>query len=167
MLELSTRMLQIFPVSPSVQDDPLGLWNTSIERFGTTCVTFVGSLELSLPVFDSPPPATVAVSVTINADPPGPDNEHLDEEWVRFRNDGPAALDLTGWTVADESSSNRYTFADLVLAPGATVTLYTGCGTDTDAARYWCSDGFPIWNNDGDTVFLRDRSGTDVIAQGY
>ncbi len=109
----------------------------------------------------------VAVSVTINADPPGPDDEHLAEEWVRFRNDGATPLDLTGWTVADESSSNRYTFAALVLAPGATVILFTGCGTDTGDARYWCSDGFPIWNNDGDTVFLRDPSGTDVVAQGY
>lgn len=113
------------------------------------------------------PAPGVALSVEINADPPGRDDEHLEDEWVRFRNDGAAPLDLDGWTVADESSSNRYRFIALVLEPGAAVTLFSGCGTDDGDHRYWCRDRYPVWNNDGDTVFLRDVSGTDILAVGY
>ena len=41
--------------------------------------------------------------------------------------------------------------------PGAAVTLFTGCGTDTDVERYWCNSDSAVWNNGGDTVFLRAR----------
>jgi len=76
-------------------------------------------------------------------------------------------LDLNGWTVADESASHRYTFRNLIVQPGASVTLYTGCGTDTDTDRYWCNTGSAVWNNTGDTVFLRDPNGNLVISETY
>jgi hypothetical protein len=45
--------------------------------------------------------------------------------------------------VADESASNRYGFDELRLDPGRSVTLFSGCGTDDDARRYWCASGVP------------------------
>ena len=100
-------------------------------------------------------------------DAPGDDNHNLDEEWVRFTNTGTAPVDLSGWHVADESSSHRYTFDDLTLVPGAAVTLFTGCGSDTESERYWCNADSAVWNNSGDTVFLRDPSGNNVVAETY
>lgn len=108
-----------------------------------------------------------SIAVDGQYDAPGDDNDNLDEEWVRFTNRGGAPVDLTGWQVADESSSHRYTFGDLTLAPGASVTLFTGCGSDSDTERYWCNSDSAVWNNSGDTVFLKDPSGNNVVAETY
>jgi micrococcal nuclease len=109
----------------------------------------------------------IAVDIDIHPDAAGDDNVNLNDEWVRFINAGEADLDLDHWTVADESASHRYTFGELVLAPGAEVTLFTGCGTDTASARYWCNTGSAVWNNGGDTVFLRDPAGNIVASRSY
>jgi len=110
---------------------------------------------------------SVAISVEINPNPPGDDNEHLVDEWVRFTNDGANPVDLTGWGVKDESSSHRYTFGPFVLGPGASVTLRTGCGTDTATDLYWCEPSGAVWNNGRDTVFLTDPAGNIVVSAPY
>jgi micrococcal nuclease len=114
-------------------------------------------------VLDDP----VAVDIDMHPDAAGDDNVNLNDEWVRFVNAGDTDLDLEQWTVADESATHRYTFAELVLAPGAAVTLFTGCGTDTDSERYWCNTDSAVWNNRGDTVFLRDPAGNIVASRTY
>ncbi len=109
----------------------------------------------------------VEIGIGVNADAPGDDGLNLNGEWVRFTNAGVEAIDLDGWEVADESSSHRYTLADLRLAPGADVTLFSGCGPDEETARYWCVSGGAVWNNSGDTVFLRDPNGNIVASLTY
>ena len=102
----------------------------------------------------------------INPDPDGPDREHLDDEYVVFENAGNEPLDLSGWTVED-AAGRTYTFPDgYVLDAGATVTLRTGTGTDTDADLYWGS-GAAVWNNDGDTVIVRNSDGDPVLRETY
>ncbi len=107
------------------------------------------------------------IAIEVEPDPPGDDTLNLNGEWVRFTNRGSTTLDLTGWEVADESASNRYRFGALTVAPGAAVTLFSGCGTDTDTERFWCSERSAIWNNAGDTVLLRDRNGSTVASLSY
>ena len=109
----------------------------------------------------------VDIGVEVNADAPGDDGENLNGEWVVFTNLGAAPVDLDGWEVADESASHRYEFADLRLAAGAEVSLLSGCGRDDDTTRHWCASGSAIWNNSGDTVFLRDANGNIVVAYSY
>jgi len=109
----------------------------------------------------------VSIVIDVNADAPGDDNENLNGEWVRFTNGSDAPVDLDGWQVADESATHRHLFADRTLAPGASVTLFTGCGVDTDDAVYWCKTDSAVWNNGGDTVFLRDANGNVVAVSGY
>jgi len=109
----------------------------------------------------------VDIVIDVNADAPGDDGVNLNGEWVRFTNAGADAADLDGWEVADESASHRYTFSDLRLEPGAEVTLFSGCGPDDATARYWCVSGSAVWNNSGDTVFLRDRNGNIVVSLSY
>ena len=84
------------------------------------------------PLPNDAPPTTVDIDVHPDAE--GDDNTNLNDEWVRFTNAGTAPLDFNGWIVGDESSSHRYTFTDLVVDPGAAVTLSTGCGIDTAVA---------------------------------
>lgn len=106
--------------------------------------------------------------VELRYDAEGDDSQNLNDEWLRIRNDGNEAVDLTGWGIKDESASNRFTFpSGFTLSPGARVTIYSGCGDDTDIALYWCSSGSAIWNNDGDTAFLTDPSGNTHTSQSY
>ncbi len=115
----------------------------------------------------TPVASDASISIDGQFDAPGDDNFNLNEEWVRFTNSGGAPVDLSGWEVADESSSHRYTFEELTLAPGSSVTLHTGCGTDSEKERYWCNKDSAVWNNSGDTVFLRDASGNNVVSETY
>lgn len=94
----------------------------------------------------------------------GNDWYNLNDEYVVFKNGGNAAT-LTGWTVSDEYG-HEYTFLSFTLSAYATVTLYTGSGSDTSTKLYWGSDS-PIWNNDGDTVYLRDSSGALVDSYSW
>ncbi len=109
----------------------------------------------------------IAIRIDVHADAAGDDAENLNDEWVRFTNIGVAAVELDGWSVADESASHRYTFNGLNLEPGATATVFSGCGLETSSERYWCVQGSAVWNNNGDTVFLRDQSGNVVSSLSY
>jgi micrococcal nuclease len=113
------------------------------------------------------PPAQEGLEFTgVEYDPPGRDGEHLDEEYVRITNTGVDPIDLDGWTLRDESSHNRYRFDRLAMRSGATVTVRTGCGVDTEDTVFWCSDQ-PIWSNGGDTAILQDRNGTVAARRTY
>lgn len=99
--------------------------------------------------------ALVVLEITaVSHDPPGPDTEDLDGEYVTIGNPGPVTVGLGGWSVRDESTANRFHFpGDAELAAGAEVTVTSGAG----------AFGFgletPVWNNDGDTVMVLDPSG--------
>ncbi|OYR42346.1 competence protein [Halorubrum sp. Ib24] len=108
---------------------------------------------------------TLAVAA-INADAAGDDRENLNDEYVVFENAGDETLDLSGWTVEDEAGK-RYEMPDgVTLAPGETLTLRTGSGTDTETDLYWGA-GSPVWNNGGDTVIVENATGDRVLAESY
>ena len=89
----------------------------------------------------------------------------LNIERVTFRNEGTASIDMTGWTVKDEST-HIYEFQELVLSPGQSVSLRSGEGTDSLINVYWHDDS-SVWNNDGDVCFLRDGNGLLVDGRRY
>jgi endonuclease YncB( thermonuclease family) len=93
--------------------------------------------------------------VVLNAepDPPGRDEENLDQEYVVIGNAGTEPLELGGWQLRDESTGNRFVFDDRRLGPGDELVLVTGCGQDTDREVFWCSE-FPVWSNQGETVLV-------------
>ncbi len=115
-----------------------------------------------------PPASDAALGISsLVADAPGPDDQNPNGECVVITNNGPTGVDLTGWTVRDESSRHRFVFDGLVLEPGASVTLLSGsvgdpmqgrCDGLSDLVRFWeASD--PVWSNRGDTAYLLDPSG--------
>ncbi|TKX82658.1 lamin tail domain-containing protein, partial [Halorubrum sp. SS5] len=68
--------------------------------------------------------------------------------------------------VADEAG-HSYVFPEgFALDAGATVTLRTGSGADTETDLFWGA-GSPIWNNAGDTVILSDADGDRVLEVSY
>jgi competence protein ComEC len=103
---------------------------------------------------------------TVHADAEGDDQENLNDEYVIFTNDGTNAVDLSGWTVQDDAGKT-YSFPDgFTLESGASVTLHSGSGTDTETDLYWGS-GSPIWNNNGDTVSVQNSDGEEVRSEAY
>lgn len=98
------------------------------------------------------------VIVTVHYDAAGNDWDNLNDEYVVIKNERNEAVDMTGWTLSDEAN-HVYTFpSGFILNAGATVTVYTGSGVDAQDKLYWGSSS-PIWNNDGDTVYLKDSEG--------
>jgi competence protein ComEC len=111
------------------------------------------------------PTETLAITA-INADAEGDDGDNLNDEYVAFENGGDEPIDLSGWTVEDEAGKTYEIPQGFTLDPGATVTLRTGSGTDTDTDLYWGS-GSPVWNNAGDTVTLLNADGERVVEETY
>jgi endonuclease YncB( thermonuclease family) len=92
-------------------------------------------------------------------DPPGRDEEALDQEWVAFVS--PEPVDLGGWTVRDESSAHRCLLpTGTNLIPGQSLAV-------SSADPCWDPGGSPVWNNDGDMVFLLDPSDRVVARARY
>lgn len=118
-----------------------GIWQTSENLFGCTSILYFHW----------------------NAE--GNDHNNLNDEYVVFRNTCSQSIDMTGWTVKDEAN-HIYTSPSFVLGSNAEVTLYSGCGTNTRTELYWCNSG-AIWNNNGDTLFLRNANGGLVSSYSY
>ena len=100
----------------------------------------------------------------------GNDCYNLNDEYVAFKNSCPYSCELTSWTVKDDSSRKPYVFPDFVLERGTKVKLYTGCGTNIETELFWCSSGYgcnAVWNNDGDTLYLRNSDGELVLSHHY
>jgi micrococcal nuclease len=92
------------------------------------------------------------------ANPPGPDDEVLDQEWIEITNLGETSVSLDGWAIRDESTSNRLALPERDLAAGASLRIVTGCGEDSANTIYWCSD-YGVWSNQGETALLLAPSG--------
>ena len=86
---------------------------------------------------------------------------NLDDEWVKVSNTGNYPVSLKDWKIEDEGSKHIYTFPSYTLKSGSTVTVYSAKGTNSKTELYMQLDD-PIWNNDGDTAYLYDNSGTLV-----
>jgi hypothetical protein len=112
-------------------------------------------------------PAGLAVKIQkIYYDAPGPDAENPNGEWVEIVNEGPDAIDLLGFTLKDEGN-HIYKFSSLILAPDSMLKVYSGQGTDGEHTLYWGLSNDAVWNNDGDTAYLRDKQGRLVDWYGY
>ena len=94
-------------------------------------------------------------------DPAGPDGEHLQDEYMEIANVGDEVVDLTAWTLRDESSRHRFRFSnDAFLQPGRSLMV-------TSADPGWDPGGGPVWNNSGDMALLLDRHGRVVARWRY
>jgi hypothetical protein len=120
-------------------------------------------------------PSAVAASSTSGAkiiaiyfDSPGSDtgsNTSLNGEWVQIRNTTTTTKTLTHWTLRDKSN-HVYVFPTFTLRAGATAKIHTGRGTKTAANLYWGSRAY-VWNNTGDTAYLKNANGTTRDTCSY
>jgi hypothetical protein len=140
----------------------------SIGILATAAVVLGGTLAVTGPAEAATPPLRFHGA---QYDSPGSDTRSatsLNNEWVSLVNSGSAAVNLNHYTIRDKAN-HVYTFGNVSIAgKGGRLWLHTGKGTNTTANRYWGSGNY-IWNNDGDTAYLRNASGkaVDNCSWGY
>jgi hypothetical protein len=97
----------------------------------------------------------------VQYDAPDEDNDNLNEEWVKLCNEGDTDIDMTGWTI-ENYIGIFYEFPEgFILKAGASVTIYSGSGEDTETELYW-NHYVEVWRNTGDTVSLLDENGNSI-----
>jgi cardiolipin synthase len=110
----------------------------------------------------TPPPSHEVLITYIEYDPPGSD---VEGEYVQIENWDGAPVHMTGWTLRD-AADHTFTFPTFTLTTGATVKVWTRSGANTGTDLYWGSD-VAIWNNRGDTAYLRNAQGNLVDVYYY
>lgn len=92
----------------------------------------------------------------------------LDTEYIVLKNTTSSNQTITGWRIvsAPVSDAQYYVFPTTTVPAGASLTLYTGAGTNTTRRRYW-NAGSPRWDNDGDLAILKNSSGTKIDSCRY
>jgi Lamin Tail Domain len=91
---------------------------------------------------------------------PGSDtgtNASLNAEYILLKNTATTAKWLNGWTLRDKAN-HVYKFPATKINPGKYVYVRTGRGTNNASTRYWRQSWY-IWNNTGDTAYLRNTAG--------
>jgi ligand-binding sensor domain-containing protein len=107
----------------------------------------------------------------INANPPGRDEEKLNGEWITIINSAEVSVNITGFTLSD-NAGHTYKFGEQCLPSGAEIKIFTGSGTDSpamsekSAVLYWGLKT-PVWNNRGDTAYLKDLDGNLIDTYSY
>jgi endonuclease YncB( thermonuclease family) len=105
------------------------------------------------------------ISVEVKWDAPGNDMENLNGEYAEIKNESTCDIDIGGWTIKDDATK-IYEFKHYILKRSEKIFLFSGFGTDSAGNFYW-NNSLPVWNNDHDTLYLRDNAGLLVEIYNY
>ena len=113
----------------------------------------------------APAQAATAIQITrVYYNSPGSDtgsNTSLNAEYVLLTNKASWRMNLKNYTLKDRTGYTYRFGTDLIVSPGASVVVHTGKGTNTATHRYWGRTWY-VWDNTGDTAYLRNAAGTLV-----
>ncbi len=98
-------------------------------------------------------------------DASGDDSDNLNGEYVSFSNGCGFGINMSAWTLKN-SGTRIYKFRNFTIMPGASVTVRSGCGPDSQKELFWCGKN-PVWNNGKGALYLRDSEGLLVISESY
>ncbi|MFO0749034.1 MAG: lamin tail domain-containing protein [Myxococcota bacterium] len=115
-----------------------------------------------------PGPSGPLASVVVASAMPNPVGTDRPFEYVVIENRDVVTVDLSGWAIGDLTSPHRHVFAPgTLLAPGASLKIWDGAGTQVQPGELVASSGALSLNNDVDSALLVDASGTLVHALGW
>lgn len=95
------------------------------------------------------------------------DNQNLQNEWIRIKNTSEKPISLKNWTISDEINHTFRFFEDRILAPNAELQIITGVCENTRTQVCWKRTDYAVWNNDHDTVFIRNEKNELVYKYNY
>lgn len=87
------------------------------------------------------------------------------DEYVEIKNFDTRSIQVEDWPLRD-IANHIYTFPHFVIAPNQTCRVYTNQNHPEFCSFYYGS-GQAIWNNTGDTAYLRDSSGNLIDEYSY
>jgi len=99
-------------------------------------------------------------------DASGNDNRNLNDEYFTLKNTGITYVDMTEWTVTNNTNDSFEFPAGFALSPSKSVAVYSGSGNNTHNKLFWGSE-IEVWNNNSDTAVLRNSSGKTVHIYQY
>ncbi|MHA2023397.1 MAG: thermonuclease family protein [Candidatus Thorarchaeota archaeon] len=108
--------------------------------------------------------------IDFHPDAYGDDNYNLNDEYLILGNKCAYSIDMSGWTIKDATSIHIFSMPTYTLEPMSAFTLHTGTGTNSQSELYWgrtSGEYAAIWNNNGDSLFLRDSKGLLVLDYSY
>jgi hypothetical protein len=135
-------------------------------RLSVAVALFVASLTTLAAPAQAATPWVVVDAIYFNS--PGSDtgsNASLNGEWIRLRNTTSKPVTITGWTLADKAG-HVYKFPSTTIKAKSTVTLRSGSGSNGISTRYWQQKWY-VWNNTGDTAYVRNTAGKLVDDCSY
>jgi micrococcal nuclease len=94
--------------------------------------------------------------------PEGPDQKRLGEECIGLSNQCPFALNVTGWVLKD-TANNAFSLPARQLNPYDLLEVCTGNGTRKGVV--YLNHSTPVWNNQGDRVFVQDEKGLALFHE--
>ncbi len=94
--------------------------------------------------------------------------DFADDEFIEIYNNGSTDVDIGGYTIEDENGLRHIIPGGTTLEPGVALTVFGG-GTPTGISGVvqTASSGSFGLNNGGDTVTLKNMSGTIVDSHNY
>ncbi len=97
-------------------------------------------------------------------DPKGDDYKNLNGEFFEIKNVCNETITMKKWYIFDEA--NNMFIINLKIDAYSSLRIHTGCGRNNETDVFLCSKK-PIWNNDGDTLYLYDSEGKIVLKYSY
>jgi hypothetical protein len=123
-----------------------------------------GSLHVRLNEILADPPADLAGDANRDGT-----RDASDDEFVEILNCGGTTVDLSGWTIADDTSM-RHVFPDsgVVIHAGELLTVFGGGEPKGFLGQVFTASGGGLGlANTGDVVYLRDGTGAIVDVHAY
>lgn len=106
--------------------------------------------------------------VVVSEAMPNPVGTDRPFEYVVITNRDTVTVDLSSWAVGDLTSPHRHVFSPgTLLAPGASLRIWDGAGSQVLAGDLVASSGALSLNNDVDSALLVDATGAQVHALSW
>ncbi len=95
-------------------------------------------------------------------------------EFIKLNNQCSMDCDVSGWLIKDSSSAHAHKFGNIIMAPQSVMILFNGRGKDSPSdGRFFFNNNkdsrgcYNVWNDAGDSAFLRDDEGLLVDFYRY
>ena len=93
------------------------------------------------------PGSGAKLKMWVNWDAPGDDTENINGEWIKIKNTGSSAVNLSHWKLRDTGQEHHFDFPDgSLLASGDTFTVKVGSGTNS-GNTFYMGEPSPMFEN--------------------